>query len=198
MNRMRGEDISSLLDGHALGEVPRLVHVCALENRYVIGEELQRHCHEYGGELHRGGRHRYDVVHPLARLRVPFVDDGYDTSAPGLDLLQVGEHLGVRGVPRGEGHHGDILVYQRDGAVLHLACRVSLGVYVGYLLQLQRPLEGDGVVYAAPEVDEVPQVEILFRQGLYVRLSVEYLLDLLGEPYELSYEVFSARGVYLS
>ena len=48
-----------------------------------------------------------------------------------------------------------VLVDQRDRAVLHLARRVALGVDVGDLLELQRPFEGDRVVEAAAEEEEV-------------------------------------------
>jgi hypothetical protein len=40
--------------------------------------------------------------------------------------------------------------------VLELARRIRLGVDVGDLLQLERALEGDGVVDAAPEEERMP------------------------------------------
>ena len=58
-------------------------------------------------------------------------------------------------VARGDGHHGHVLVDQGDRAVLHLAGRVALGVDVGDLLELERAFEGDRVVDAAAEVEEV-------------------------------------------
>ena len=66
------------------------------------------------------------------------------------------------------GHDRHRLVDERDGAVLHLARRVAFGMDVGDLFELQRAFEGDRVVDAAPEVEEVAAL-------------VEAPGDLLGE-----------------
>ena len=94
----------------------------------------------------------------LSRSRMPssppFVTAMTDAAAR-LDLLDVAEHLLEHVVARGDGHDGHVLVDERDGAVLHLAGGIALGVDVGDLLQLERALEGDGVVDAAAQVEEV-------------------------------------------
>ena len=48
-----------------------------------------------------------------------------------------------------------MLVDEGDGAVLHLAGGIALGVDIGDLLELERALEGDGVVDAAAQEEEV-------------------------------------------
>src|SRR2546426_12198106 len=46
-------------------------------------------------------------------------------------------------------------VDESDGPMLHLSSRIPLGVNVRDLLELERPFEGQGVMEAAPEVEEV-------------------------------------------
>ncbi len=50
---------------------------------------------------------------------------------------------------------GQGLVDEGVGSVLHLACGVAFGVDVGDLLQLESAFEGDGVVDAPAEEEEV-------------------------------------------
>ena len=58
-------------------------------------------------------------------------------------------------VLRRQHHHRQVLVDEGDGAVLHLAGGVALGVDVGDFLELERALERDRVVGAAPEEEDV-------------------------------------------
>ena len=77
------------------------------------------------------------------------------TAVSRLDLLEVALHLLEDLVAGRQGHHRHLLVDQGDGAVLHLAGGVAFGVDVGDLLELERAFEGDGVVDAAAEEEEV-------------------------------------------
>ena len=86
---------------------------------------------------------------------VPLGDDREDATAARLDLLYVALDLVVGRIPRGEHDHRHVLVDERDRPVLHLRRRVTLGVDVGDLLELERALQGDGEVVAAPEVEEI-------------------------------------------
>ena len=72
---------------------------------------------------------------------------------------------------RRDRHHRQLLVDERDRAVLHLAGRVALGVDVGDLLQLQRALERDRVLNAAPEVEEVGALIAALGELLDLRLA---------------------------
>ena len=71
------------------------------------------------------------------------------------DLFYVAARLFVGLVVGGDDDDGHILVDEGDGPVLHLACGICLGVDIGYLLELERPFHGDGVVDAPAEVEEV-------------------------------------------
>ena len=62
---------------------------------------------------------------------------------------------GVGGVLGGDADYGEGFVDEGVGAVLHLAGGVAFGVDVGDLLELERAFEGDGVVDAAAEEEEV-------------------------------------------
>ena len=55
-------------------------------------------------------------------------------------------------------HDRHLLVDERDGAVLHLACRIAFGVDVRDFLQLQRAFERDRVVDPPAEVQEIGAV----------------------------------------
>ena len=88
--------------------------------------------------------------------------DGDDAAGAGGDFLDVGEGLlvledagGVGGVLSGDAYYGQGFVDEGVGAVLHLAGGVAFGVDVGDLLELERAFEGDGVVDAAAEEEEV-------------------------------------------
>jgi len=93
---------------------------------------------------------------------VAFDGDGDDAAAAGGDFLDVAEGLfvledraGVVGVLRGDADYGEGFVDEGVGAVLHLAGGVAFGVDVGDFLELERAFEGDGVVDAAAEEEEV-------------------------------------------
>ena len=62
---------------------------------------------------------------------------------------------GVVGVLGGDADYGEGFVDEGVGAVLHLAGGVAFGVDVGDLLELEGAFEGDGVVDAAAEEEEV-------------------------------------------
>ena len=88
--------------------------------------------------------------------------DGDDAAAAGGYFLDVGECLfvlqdaaGVVGVLRGDADYWQRFVDEGVGAVLHLAGGVAFGVDVGDLLELERAFEGDGVVDASAEEEEV-------------------------------------------
>ena len=73
-------------------------------------------------------------------------------------LLRVFSYLRTElgsGVLRGDADYGEGFVDEGVGAVLHLAGRVAFGVDVGDFLELEGSFEGDGVVDAAAEEEEV-------------------------------------------
>ena len=59
--------------------------------------------------------------------------------------------------------------------MLHFAGGIAFGVDVGNLLELERAFEGDGVVDAAAEIEEVAGVEKL--AGELLRTAVELVLQ---------------------
>ena len=124
--------------------------------------------------------------------------DGDDAAGAGGDLLNVAEGLlvledggGVGGVLGGDADDGEGLVDEGVGAVLHLAGGVAFGVDVGDLLELERAFEGDGVVDAAAEEEEVVGgVEDSWRElcALVVDRAQD-LFELAGDFVELGDEV---------
>src|SRR5439155_9704177 len=78
-------------------------------------------------------------------------------------FLDIAGHLLVRGTSRSDGDDGHTRVDEGDGPVLHLARRVSFGVDVRDLLELEGALEGQGEVEPAPQIEEVVAVDEALR-----------------------------------
>ena len=57
-----------------------------------------------------------------------------------------------------------VLVNERDGSMLHLARGIAFGMDVGNLLELQRPLERDGIGKTATQVKHVARLRQFLRQ----------------------------------
>jgi len=138
-----------------------------------------------------------DVFDELADVVVAFDGDGDDAAGAGGDLLDVGEGLfvfedgaGVVGVLGGDADHGERLVDEGVGAVLHLAGGVAFGVDVGDLLELEGAFEGDGVVDAAAQEEEVAGGgELLGEVAAEVVHRAEDGFNLAGDLGQLGDEV---------
>ena len=76
-------------------------------------------------------------------------------SFAGANLLDVGYDLVVGPILGDESHGRETRVDQGDGPVFHFARRIALGVDVGYLFELQRPLQRDGILVLPADVEEV-------------------------------------------
>ena len=140
-----------------------MVDVAAAADGDVVGEELEGDDFE-DGEEELGGLGDVDDVCSTswAMSVVAFDGDGDDAAGAGGDLLDVREGLFV--LEDGGGSSGSFVAMQTTGqglvdegvgAVLHLAGGVAFGVDVGDLLELEGAFEGDGVVDAAAEEEEV-------------------------------------------
>src|SRR5215203_2012848 len=116
-----------LLDRNALGEVARLVDVQAPGLSDVVGEELQRHATDEGGQDLWGLRNgEHQTRHPLCAC-ISFTGHGDHVGAPGNGLLDVRERLLADETLAENGYDGTMIVHQGYGTVLHLARRVALG-----------------------------------------------------------------------
>src|SRR5438552_9529509 len=144
--RRRGDS----LDRHAFGEIPRLVHVAAPKHPQVIRQELKRQGDRDWLEplqARRNGDHKIGLG---LDVLVAFRRHGDHYSVSCLDLFEVAGHLVVRGSHRGDGDDRHAPVDEGDGPMLHLPCRVPLGVNVRDLLELEGALQGQGIVETAP------------------------------------------------
>ena len=132
----------------------------------MVGEQLQRHGRDQRLEQGRRVRHVDDVAAPGPAIEVVALGgDGDDDAVAGAHLFDVAEHLGVVLVLHGDRDDRHALVDQRDGAVLHLAGGVALGVDVADLLELERALHRDGVLQAAAEEEEVLRAGVALGDG---------------------------------
>src|SRR5215471_6662528 len=153
----RAEDpgCSSLFHRDALGEVARLIHVAVAQHGHVVREQLEGNHRHQGSQKLGGGGNGQHVVGSPAHLVIAAIADGDDPATPRAHFLDVAHHAVVPRIPRGEGDHGHPLVDEGNGTVLHLAGGVALRVDVGDLLELEGSLQGDGIVEAAAEEEEV-------------------------------------------
>src|SRR6266511_1599042 len=128
-------------DGHALGEVARLIDVATAGDGDVVSEQLQRDDGQQREQGLQGLRQINHVPHFGSDLRVVFCGQGDDRTFARLDLLQVAERFFVE---RAGGNHDDrrgLLINHRDGAVFHFRGRIAFGVDVRNLLHLERAFE---------------------------------------------------------
>ena len=95
--------------------------------------------------------------------------DGDDGASPSAGLADVAQGLFVEGPLGDEGNDGHVLVDERYGAVLHLACGVALGVDVADLLEFQGTLHREREGHSASNEEEVGEVEKLVCEGLVLR-----------------------------
>ena len=115
--------------------------------------------------------------------------DSQDASLARLNLLHIRYNLLVQLVVSGYKDDRHVLVDKGYRAVLHLGSRITLGMYVAYLLELERTLQGYGVVEAASKVQKVVGVcEHLGKIGYLLR-NLEFLLHLCRNLCQLAYKV---------
>src|SRR5256885_884119 len=132
---------STLLNGHGLGEVARLVDVGATGDRDVIGEQLEWNDREHRTQrLVRVGNPA-DIVGEALDLHVAFGGNGDYARIAGATLHDIADELVVRRRPRRDRDERTLGVEQRDGPMLQLAGGVALGVDVAHLLELECALE---------------------------------------------------------
>src|SRR5689334_3905039 len=96
---------------------------------------------------------------------VTFGSDGDHHSAPRLRLLNLADHFLVDSIADSNGDHWHLVINQRDWAVFHLTGWIPLGVNVADFLELERSLQRNWVVDAAPQVQEILVMGQLFRQS---------------------------------
>src|SRR5579883_2269134 len=175
-----------------LGEVPGLVDVAATAHRDVIGQQLQGHDLENGGQFLRGRGNVDDVISGIPDFGVAFGSERDDLAGARLDLLEVGHGLfvaddgqGIVGVAGGDDDDGQVLVDEGIGAVLHFAGGVALGVNVGDFLQLEGAFEGDGVVDAAAEEEKVLGAGVDLGEFLAFLVAGKDLFELSGHAGEV-------------
>ena len=146
----------------------------------MIGEKLQRNHGQHGLERLGDVRHVKDLFAVGPDVVIALGGHRDDVAAPGADLLDVGDHLLVLAVAGGDEDHRHAVVDQGDRAVLHLRRGHPLGVDVADLLELESPLEGDGVVVAPAEEEPVLAFGVLGGDGADLLTQPQHPLDGVG------------------
>ena len=168
---------NGLFHGNGFRQVARLIHIRALDQGDVVGEQLQRY------RVDDGGYHLFHVVqahhpHGLVALEAGVrIGEHVEDTATGTDFFHVGFELLQQVVVRCHHYDGHLGIDQRQRAVLELTGGIGLGMDVGDLLELERPLHGDGVLAATTEEQAVMLVGKLFGQGFDLLGQRQALLD---------------------
>src|SRR5664280_3261093 len=164
---------SSLFDRDGLGEVARSVDVAPEVARHGVREDLEWHDVDHGGEHLLGRRNAQHVVRHRRDRFVVIGGDRHDGGAARLHLGQIGKDLLVhRRI--GRDHHDDDAGFDKgERPVLELAGRVTLGVQVTELLQLECTFERRGKTHVAAQEEEVAHSLQLERHGLERRATFE-------------------------
>jgi hypothetical protein len=139
-----------LFYGNTFGQIPGLVNIQALVGRDIIAKELHHDDGEGGGEYLRA-RGQADEREVLRRLRFRVAPDEEHLRVTADDLLYVAHHLAIEPRTVRERDNQRILLNERDRPVLEFTARVRFGVDVGDLFELERALQGDGVVYISSD-----------------------------------------------
>ena len=85
-----------------------------------------------------------DNVHAFGGVEVAVeVGEDEEFAAACTDFLHVGFYFVQQAVVRGNHDNGHVLVHQSQWAVFQLTRRISFGVDIGNLFQLQCAFEGD-------------------------------------------------------
>ena len=156
----------------------------------MVGEQLERHDREDRHEALLGVRYLEAVVGDVAHIGIALGDDADNLALASLDLLYVAEYLVIASALRSYDDHRHLLVDEGDRAVLHLRCRVALGVDVGDFLELEGALEGHRVVVAASEVEEVADIGEYLREVGDLLVVLEYLCNLVRYGLQLVDELY--------
>lgn len=157
-----------------------MVDVASFGGGHVVGEELEGDAGEQGDVAVAGVGDFEAVVGHAFDDGVALGDDGDDFAASGLDFLDVADDFFVHAALGGDDDDGHFFVDEGDGAVFHLGCGVAFGVDVGDFLELECAFEGDGVVVAAAEVDEVACVGEHLGELVDAGVVLECPFHLLG------------------
>src|SRR2546430_4904705 len=166
-----------LFDRDALRQVAWLVDVAAEAHGDVVGEKLERDDGDERRQELGARRHLDDVLRLRRDAAAARVGHGDHEAVAGPPLLDVAEHALVRGVADHQRYHGELVGDERDRAVLHLTAGIALGMDVGNLLELERPLEGDGVLDATAQIEDVARVGELAGERRDLGVQPERRLD---------------------
>src|SRR5664280_686834 len=126
-------------------------------------------------------RHREHGVGERGDVRVSRVHERDDDAVPRLHFPEVRGDLLVERVVGRQADDGERVVDEGDRAVLHLAAGIALRVEIRDLLELERSFEGDRVMRAAPEEENVPRVLETAGEFLDLGLEGERLAERGGE-----------------
>ena len=139
-----------------------------------------------------GGEQRYEALLRIGYLKRPvgyiadigvaLRHDGYNPAFTRLYLLHIADYLVVFTLPGGYHDHREFVIYQGNGAVLHLGCRIALGVNIGYLLEFQGSFQGYRIIVSASHIDEIVGISEHCSYPGYLLVMLEYLLYLVGNP----------------
>ena len=181
IGRRLSKTLEELFYRNRLCKVARLVHVAALGNGDVVGQQLERDNGKDGLEAFLRIRNLEIPVGQGLDIRVPFGDYADDPALASLDFLDIAQDFFV--VSATGCNHDDrhFLVDQGDRAMFHLRGGIAFCVDVGDFLQFKRTLQRNGIIVAASQIEEVVRIGENLRKVGYLRVVFQNLGNLFGD-----------------
>ena len=132
-----------------------MIDIAPAAARDMVREELKGDDRDDGLERGMNLRQRQDGIGERRDVRVPRAHEGDDDGVARLCFPEIRRDLLVESIVGSEADHRQRVVEKRDGAMLHLAARITLRVQVRDLLELERAFEGDRVMSSTPQEEHV-------------------------------------------
>lgn len=126
-----------LFDGDGLGEVAGLVDIGAPFEGDIIGQKLAGHGIDDAGQFIADVGEPKDVGSDFVHFGGAFRGESEDGASSGLDFHEVAEHLFKGAFVAAHADDSEVGVDEGDGAMLHFAGGVALGVDVADLLEFE-------------------------------------------------------------
>ena len=146
----------------------------------MVGEELQGDAGNEGLETLQCIGQSDDVISKLLNLIVSLGDKGCDTSASCAYLLYIIDDFFVKAVACGDYKDRHLGVDEGDRPVLHLGCRIALGMDIGDFFQLQGTFQCNRIIVTTAQIEAVLGIGEDGGQTFYLLVGLQGLLHLLG------------------
>ena len=174
----------------------RVVRVVAFLRGQAGGEDLRRDDIGDGSEYLRNRAREADHARGHGvHFAVGRVGDGHDFGFQPFQLAQGVADRRPRDAHGSKGEHRETRLYQRDRAVQKIGRGKPLRHHVAGLHQLQRELEGIGIIQAAAHHHRRAHVPVALRERADLGLQAKRIRRQLRNPLQVGQPYLPAQGI---